>query len=167
MGRVSIDTDTCCSPGTTARLRLLSLTDPQRHRVRETLLEMASTQHEEFAAKMKSKGKHRHDAAASSGAYALQQLSTFCDWVADRNFTVIIAGPNVAYFGHPVLHYSQVARMVEYLESLGERPLVTMPYKYCQRSFYVASISQEQKLSDRDVDLITVLKAREQLYEVP
>jgi len=146
---------------------LFSLSNEQRQRVHETLLEMASSQHEEFAAKMRERGKIRQDPASSSGAYALEQLAAFAEWVSEQNFTAIIDGPNVAYCGHPVLHYSQVARMVQYLEGLGERPLVTMPYKYCQPSFYVATIGQEQTLSDRDNQVITELQERGQFYVVP
>ena len=167
MGRVTIDPSTCQCPATNVKLQLFSLTTEQRQMVKKTLLEMASSQHEEFASKMRERGKKRQDPASSSGAYALEQLATFADWVAQQNFTAIIDGPNVAYCGHPVLHYSQVARMVQYLESLGERPLVIMPYKYCQPSFFVATIAQEQTLSQRDKQVITELQEKGQLYVVP
>ena len=167
LGRVTVDHSTCICPATKAKLQLFSLTKDQRESVRDTLLEMASAQHQEFATKMKSRGKIRQDPASSSGEYALNELQKFADWVAEKNFTAIIDGPNIAYFGHAVLHYSQVARMVEYLESLGEVPLVTMPYKYCQPKFYVASINQEQVLSERDLQVIKDLKEKGQFYEVP
>ena len=167
MGRVTIDPTTCLCPATKAKLQLFSLTTDQRTMVHETLLQMASTQHLDFAAKMKQRSKRRQEPESSSGAYALEQLSTFVDWVAQRNFTAIIDGPNIAYFGHPVLHYSQVARMVDHLERLGERPLVTMPFKYCQPSFYVATIGKEQNLSERDLQVIADLKEKDQFYAVP
>ena len=44
-------------------------------------------------------------------------------------------GPNVAYFGHGMVRYSQVLKVVEELERLGERPLVIMPRKYVSTTF--------------------------------
>jgi RluA family pseudouridine synthase len=167
LGRVTIDPQTCLCPATHAKLQLFSLTLDQQKQVRQRLLEMAASQHETFASKMRTMGKSRQDTATRSGAYAMDKLNDFVEWVAERNFTAIIDGPNVAYFGHPVLHYSQIARMVEHLEKLGERPLVTMPFKYCQSSFYVTTINQEQTLSNRDLEVISDLRAKDQLFIVP
>lgn len=167
MGRVTVDPTTCLCPATKAKLQLFSLTADQRTMVQHTLLNMAAAQHEEFAAKMQQRNKKRSAPESSSGAYALKQLSKFVDWVSQHNFTAIIDGPNIAYFGHAVLYYNQLALMVEHLERLGERPLVTMPSKYCQPSFYVASIGSEQVLSERDLQVIADLKAKGQFYTVP
>lgn len=170
LGRVTIDSSTRACNVTGAKLRLFALTAEQRTRVHDTLLEMASTQHEDFAAKMQERNKKKKRPImaleASRGEYALEQLALFAKWVADQNFTAIIDGPNIAYFGHAVLRYSQVEKMVQKLESLGERPLVTMPHKYCQSTFYVASINQAQRLSEREQQVIANLKEKGQLYVV-
>jgi hypothetical protein len=62
-------------------------------------------------------------------------------------------GANVAYYGHSNVHYSSLKKVVEKLESMGERPLVVMPEKYtlnsfaCRPNFY-------QKLTQKDQDVI-------------
>lgn len=168
LGRVTVDAQSCRCPASHAKLQLFSLSEEQRQHVNKTLLEMASSEHEEFAAKMQKQGRlRRRNMDATSGAYAMEQLNGFSKWVAQQNYTAIIDGPNVAYFGHSMLHYSQVARMVEHLENLGERPLVIMPHKYCQKSFHVTTINDEQHLSDRERQLIVDLKEKDQLYIVP
>lgn len=170
LGRVTIDASTSKCPVTDTTLRLFALTSEQRTRVHQTLLDMACTQHEEFSEKMRHRNKRTRltvASEASKGEYALEQLSIFANWVARQNFTAIVDGPNIAYFGHPVLHYSQVERMVRHLESLGERPLVTMPHKYCQPYFYLASINKSQQLTERDQQVIANLQEKGQFYMVP
>jgi hypothetical protein len=150
-------------PASQAQLRLISLTPQQREQVYRTLLQMAATQNEEFA----SRQKNRKRQPKLDGMYAMDELNKFTMWLGQGNHTAIIDGPNVAYFGHPSLHYSQVALIVEHLEALGEHPVVIMPYKYSQPSFYVATIQQEQRLSERDLQVLAKLKDNDQLYVVP
>lgn len=59
-------------------------------------------------------------------------------------------GPNVAYFGHGTIHYSQVLCVVKQLELMNENPLVVMPKKYTTHKFRV-NYGSTQELSDRDV----------------
>ena len=64
-----------------------------------------------------------------------------------------IDGANVAYYGHSNVHYSSLKKVVEKLESMGERPLVVMPEKYtskswaCRPNFY-------QKRTQKDEEVI-------------
>lgn len=64
-----------------------------------------------------------------------------------------IDGPNVAYFGHGKVHYSQVKFVLEELERMGERPLVVMPQKYTAPKFNV-NYGVQQELSERDLDVL-------------
>lgn len=62
-------------------------------------------------------------------------------------------GPNVAYFGHGNVHYSQVKFVVDELERMSERPLVVMPLKYTAPRFNV-NYGSTQELSDRDLAVL-------------
>lgn len=80
-------------------------------------------------------------------------------------FTAIIDGPNVAYFGHPFVHYSTLKLVVDKLEDMGEKPLVVMPHKYVQAKFRTSG-TMEQHLSKRDFEVIEKLKAGGKIYVV-
>jgi hypothetical protein len=62
-------------------------------------------------------------------------------------------GPNVAYFGNPEIHYSQVQLVVDELKKMGEIPLVTMPAKYASKRFRLSS-GRLQELSDREIEIM-------------
>lgn len=62
-------------------------------------------------------------------------------------------GPNVAYFGHGFVHYSQVKFVVEALERMNERPLVVMPQKYTAPKFNV-NFGSTQELSEQDLAVL-------------
>jgi len=81
-------------------------------------------------------------------------------------FTAFVDGANVAYFGQGTVRYSQVVRVVEELEKMGEKPLVIMPRKYVNASFRVAN-GQTQKLGQKDLEAITELVSECKLYIVP
>lgn len=59
----------------------------------------------------------------------------------------------MAYYGHSNVHYSSLKKVVEKLESMGERPLVVMPEKYTWKKFYVRP-RYYQKLTEKDVEVI-------------
>jgi len=61
-------------------------------------------------------------------------------------------GANVGYYGHNQIHYSSIRKVVEKLESKGERPLVVMPEKYTQSSFQASKFYQ--KLTEKDLEVI-------------
>lgn len=73
--------------------------------------------------------------------------------VLNVNFPVVSDGPNVGYFGHGTLHYSQIKLVVEKLEAMNETPLVVMPGKYT-RPFFRSSRLDNQKLSERDQEVL-------------
>jgi hypothetical protein len=173
IGRVPIDEATVMCPATHAKLRLFSLTTSQREEMRETLLDMAKTRHEEYSEKLKSRTKNRdnggdknknnNDDVVEAGEYAFQQLLAFSEWLSkgrlgestddendDAPYTAIVDGPNIAYYGHGDVHYSQVQCVVEELERLGEKVLVVMPFKYVASNFYLSSLNKMQTLTERD-----------------
>jgi hypothetical protein len=158
VGRVQIDATTGKCPATGVTLRLMALTPPQRQQVHDTLLEMAGTQHEEYGAKLQARGKAMEE--KRNGQFAQEQLRQFSDWLKQREtpYTAIVDGPNVAYFGHGNVHYSQVWEVVQELQRLGERPLVVMPQKYLSRSFWLSGLGKVQELSDQDQAIIDKLK---------
>lgn len=59
----------------------------------------------------------------------------------------------MAYFGHGSLRYSQVLRVVQELEKMGERPLVIMPQKYANAHFRLAN-GQHQSLTEPELNVI-------------
>lgn len=113
------------------------------------------------------------------GRYAYEQLHIFSEWlrgqqsdIADADglciprYTVIVDGPNVAYFGHGDIHYSQIQKVVDVLEQMGESPLVIMPQKYVSDKFWLSS-GRVQELSEQDKNIRETLLAKEQMYVVP
>jgi hypothetical protein len=68
-------------------------------------------------------------------------------------FTAIVDGPNVAYFGHGDVHYSQVELVVKALEKMNENPLVIMPEKYVAPKFYLA-MGNVQELDEQSVGVM-------------
>ena len=64
-----------------------------------------------------------------------------------------IDGPNIAYHGHPTVHYSTLKLVLDELESMGEVPLVVMPLKYTTPSFRTSG-THAQRLSDRELAMI-------------
>jgi len=69
-------------------------------------------------------------------------------------FTAVVDGANVAYFGFPELHYSQVEKVVDELRRMGENPLVVLPKKYTQRKFLLSHTRRWQSLKDREHQVI-------------
>ncbi|MGK3745210.1 MAG: hypothetical protein ACI90V_012071 [Bacillariaceae sp.] len=66
--------------------------------------------------------------------------------------TILKDGANVGYYGRSQVHYSSIQRLIEKLESMGERPLVVMPEKYTQSSFQASNF--HQKLTEKDLEVI-------------
>ena len=166
-GRTKIDESDGICPYTGVKLKLFTLTLDQKKHVHDTLLDMAYSQHEEFGLKLKKNGK---DDIRRDGQYAYDKLLEFSTWLTSRDatpYTAIIDGANVAYFGHGDVHFSQVQHVVSKLEAMGETPLVVMPKKYTQKSFWLQSLSFTQKLTDRDLGVLDQLSREGKLYIVP
>jgi hypothetical protein len=81
-------------------------------------------------------------------------------------FTAIVDGPNVGYFGHGTIKYSQIKHVVDHLESMNERPLVLMPHKYVQPKFH-SSIGAIQTLDEQEQAVLNGLNESGKIYEVP
>jgi pentatricopeptide repeat protein len=171
IGRVSVHPETGECPATGVRLRLLALDQCQRRHLHDQLLSMAATQHEDYGEKLKAKADSKGQRPSSrDGQFALLELSKFSTWLQQRNeppFTAIVDGPNVAYFGHGDVHYSQVSLIVKNLEAMGENPIVLMPQKYASERFWLSSLNRSQELSDREVETMNELIAGEKMYVVP
>jgi hypothetical protein len=168
-GRVTIDDKTAVCPATGAKLRLFALTEVQRRHVHDTLLQMAASQYEEFGEKLEAKGKTQE--RSDGGDYARTQLFEFSEWLSNRPgnqpFTAIVDGPNVAYYGHGDIHFSQIMGIVKTLEALGEVPLVLMPHKYVQSKFFLGSLRRVQELTQKDEEALSTLLSQGKLYTVP
>jgi len=181
--RVEIPKGNGTCPITGVKLRLLALDEMQRQHVHDKLLEMSRTTTEEFITSIKarsqkpkknSKGKGKvrktiQDAELEIESYGYEELLKFSTWLDNREgnlYTTIVDGANVAYYGHSNVHYSSLKKIVEKLESMGERPLVVMPEKYTSKSF-ACRPNFYQKLTSRDQDVIDWLRDNEMIYEVP
>lgn len=169
VGRVRVNDTTAVCPESGAQLRLFTLTDNQRRHVHDQLLEMAGSQHEEFGETLKKRGKIR-ETDPRDGNYAINELSKFSEWLGTRDsepYTAFVDGPNVGYFGHGDVHYSQVRLVVEQLESMGEKPLVIMPQKYAAPSFWLAGLGYNQVLSPDEIGIMNNLLTTDKMYIVP
>jgi pentatricopeptide repeat protein len=166
--RVEVDNSTAICPETGIRLKLFALTDDQRVHVHETLLEMAASQYEEFGQKLKARGRLQAD---RDGDYARSKLEEFAEWLGPRQlgeqaYTAFIDGPNVAYYGHGDIHYSQVKLIFDHLVRMGEKPLVIMPQKYIAKRFSLHA-GRMQELTSKEMEIMTSLTQNEQMYAVP
>ena len=83
------------------------------------------------------------------------------------HFCVPLDGPNIGFFGFGKFHYSQVKAIVEELERMGEKPLVTMPQKYIGSSFHLRKHGQQQHLAEKDLAYIEKLQQDQKMYVVP
>jgi len=116
---------------------------------------MARSSYQEFT-------KNRQKSDEEDQDYGFRQLSRFSEWLDTREgdpFTAVVDGANVAYFGFPELHYSQVKLLVDELKGMGEKPLVILPKKYTHRTFLLSSTGKSQILKDRDYAVIDSLAA--------
>lgn len=166
-GKVTVDKATGVCPATQTKLRLFMLTHEQREQVHDTLLDMAAVQHEEYGERRRAKGQVSEE---RDGAYALEQLSRFSRWLRERQgppFTVVIDGPNVAYYGHGDVHYSQVQAVHQALVEMGEYPLVVMPLKYASPTFWLNGLQRTQDMSEEDAQVLKKLQDEDQIYLVP
>jgi pentatricopeptide repeat protein len=177
IGRVSVNDTTAVCPASGAKLRLFTLPEEQRRNVHNTLLQMAASQHEEYGEKLfaRRQGKSGNNKSNSTlqardGKYAFTELYRFSDWLRLRDgdaFTAFIDGPNIAYYGHGDVHWSQVQLVVDKLEQMGETPLVIMPQKYVASKFWLSSVGFTQELSEHELAIMNQLVDSKKMYVVP
>lgn len=162
-GRVTIEAKTALCPSTGAQLRQLTLDQQSRQHVHDSLLTMAATQQKDYGARYQNRTKYTFSQVAE------KELKRFADWLQEREggpFTAFVDGANVAYFGQGSVQYSQLLKVVEELEKMGERPLIIMPRKYVNASFKIAT-GAVQKLQPRDLEVITKLINEGKMFTVP
>lgn len=168
MGRVSVGNDTICTT-TGSKLRLLVLSRDRRLEAQRELVRMAADMRDDFTYKL----THKYNKTLTddmSGSQASRQLRHYMNWLRWRKgdaFTAFVDGPNVAYFGHGWVYWSQVQQVVEALEAMGENPLVIMPHKYMSASFRLSGSQSFQKLQEDDLAIIQSLNRTGKIYTVP
>jgi hypothetical protein len=168
LGRVRVNGTTAVCPESGARLRLFTLTNNQRRHVHDTLLDMAASQHEEYGGTLKARGK-KTEQDSRNGTFAYDELAKFSKWLGINTepYTAFVDGPNVGYFGHGDVHYSQVRLVVEQLERMGERPLVIMPQKYTAPKFWLNGLGYSQELTKAEREILLDLLTTGKMYVVP
>eukprot|EP00592_Proboscia_alata_P011396 CAMPEP_0194385956 /NCGR_PEP_ID=MMETSP0174-20130528/83507_1 /TAXON_ID=216777 /ORGANISM="Proboscia alata, Strain PI-D3" /LENGTH=986 /DNA_ID=CAMNT_0039174605 /DNA_START=542 /DNA_END=3499 /DNA_ORIENTATION=- len=104
------------------------------------------------------------------------ELSTFADWLNVRKgepFTAIVDGANVAYSGQNFeqgrFNYHQIKFLTDALISMGENPLVIVPYKYTMKTFHTNNGAQKRRqiLNDVEQDILFDFRDDGRLYRVP
>lgn len=171
VGRVSVDPLTGKCPATGSHLRLIALTTEQRQHVHDTLLDMAAAQQREYVGRLKFQGKPLEDHQSPAVLEdARESLGNFSKWLRDRPgapFSAFVDGPNVCFYGHNKIHYSQVKAVVEELEQYGETPLIIMPSKYMEKSFWLPGLGEVQVLFENELTILNQLMDSGKLYSVP
>eukprot|EP00977_Amphora_coffeiformis_P024453 scaffold15910_cov193-Amphora_coffeaeformis.AAC.7 len=165
-------TGECRRTGITLRLEHLS--DPQILELKNGVLELAADRQNQFLEKM---SKHK---STSRRGEAVDLLRSFFRWLDRRigePFTVIIDGPNVAYFMQNFetgrFSYHQIKFVIDELERVGERPLVILPRKYTFDFFTVSVGAQsevgawKQRLTSAEKRIRTELMDSGKLAIVP
>jgi hypothetical protein len=136
--RVIIDPRTGTCPRTRIKLVLKSLTTEQSHQLKESIMTLARESQQNrkpFPSHWASQNDENHaDEAAEAAVQSLQKFHHWLDTRQGEPFTVIVDGPNIGYymqnFEDGRFSYHQIQFVVDYLERLGERPLVILPRKY-------------------------------------
>lgn len=166
-GRVSISDKNALCPETGVKVRLISLNDEQRGQFHCSLLDLASSQNEDSSDETdQSHGPKRARLAQD----ARDSLEKFSNWLATRRgepYTAIVDGANVAFFRCKFFDYKQIQCIVDELESKGERPLVILPRKYTQKSFWVPTAGCFQQLKPDGIKILNRLNVTGKLYVCP
>lgn len=136
VNRVIVDRSTGHCSRTGADLRLISLRDTEREKLKETILSLAVAGQLKFQETFDIPMKDRNDPAKG--------LIEFDRWLDERKgepFTAIVDGANIGYylqnFEQGRFSFHQIQFVVDTLENLGEKVLVILPTKYTRKYFYV------------------------------
>lgn len=168
IGRVTINNDAKC-PETGSKLRLLALSESKRKEGQQELFRMAASMRDEFTQKL-SKKLNRTITDDIKGTQAAKELKRYTDWLRFRKgdaFSAFVDGANVAYFGRGSVDWTQVERVVNELERLGENALVIMPHKYVSATFRLSGSKVVQKLTKDDLAIVQELNSTGKLFTVP
>jgi len=144
--RVVVDQATGHCAVTGIDLRLISLREDEKEKLKDAVLEMARPRNVQFRETLSYKKK-----SAKKGAD--EELLGFIRWLDERSgdpFTAIVDGANVGYnlqnFEDGRFSFHQIQFIVETLEKMGENVLVVLPHKYT-RKYYYATIGSGKKLT--------------------
>eukprot|EP00586_Coscinodiscus_wailesii_P006062 CAMPEP_0172489592 /NCGR_PEP_ID=MMETSP1066-20121228/19702_1 /TAXON_ID=671091 /ORGANISM="Coscinodiscus wailesii, Strain CCMP2513" /LENGTH=932 /DNA_ID=CAMNT_0013257569 /DNA_START=581 /DNA_END=3379 /DNA_ORIENTATION=+ len=188
--RVSIDTTSGVCPRTNVTLRLILLTNDEKKTLHDGLLKVATQQYHAFTEEHLNRAINNNIVAnhSSSSPYSInnetaehaeKELLKFANWLDTRNdpndepFTAIVDGANVAYFGQNFdqgkFNYHQINFLVKTLQERNENPLVVIPHKYTQKTFFsnTGVIARKQTLSSSDQQILQEWNETGRVYNVP
>jgi hypothetical protein len=157
--RVIIGRHTGTCPRTGIKLVLKGLTTKQSQQLQESIMTLAreSQQNKPRHQPASQKENHNNNHVVDVAEAAVQNLQRFYRWLDTRRgepYTVIVDGPNVGYFMQNFengrFSYHQIQFVVDYLERLGERPLVILPRKYLLDFFNVSFFGARSTSADAD-----------------
>jgi pentatricopeptide repeat protein len=170
--RVRIDLSTGICPLSGVKLQLIQLTEDEKTKLIQGILSLAKSEYDRF--------HEKHKRWKSSGQdSADENLIKYYNWLDQREgdpFTILIDGANVGYYNQNFedgrFSYHQIKFVVDYLEQLGENPLVVLPNKYARDTFTVTqaiagSVIREQQLTVQEMAIRNDLWRREKLVRVP
>jgi hypothetical protein len=157
--RVMINENATC-PDTGAKLRLFTLSQEQRRVLHDTLLDMAA-QKVHSTSYVRSKSGNE-----LSPECRLREFSRWLKYRPGEPYTVIIDGPNIAYYGRSYIDWKYIERLVHEVERMGETPLVIMPTRYTSPTFRLSDGSI-QHLDEDGRRIILELSRTQRLYVVP
>jgi hypothetical protein len=133
--RVRINQFQGLCPRSGVKLRLIHLSDEEKDKMVDKVLVMAREEQHRYHE------KSRH----WNGKDSDDHVKKFYNWLDQREgrpFTILIDGANVGYYHQNFedgrFSYQQVLFMVDFLERLGENPLVVLPNKYSYNIFNVS-----------------------------
>ena len=168
--RVFIDPVNGICPRSGVKLRLIGLSDDDKQNMVDNLLQ-------------KAKFEQRKQSELRSGLAAKKRdnhLLNFYNWLDQREgrpFTALIDGANVAYYHqnseNGQFSYHQIKFVVDFLESLGENPLVVLPSKYAYNNFNISVHAPgyypggKQFFSQEEINIRETLSCFGKIFYVP
>jgi Zc3h12a-like Ribonuclease NYN domain len=170
--RVRIDLSTGVCPRSGVKLQLIQLAESEKAKLIQGILSLAKSEYERFHE------KHNHR-KSNDHVPADENLIAYYNWLDQREgepFTILVDGANVGYYNQNFedgrFSYHQIKFVVDYLERLGENPLVVLPNKYSKDSFtvthgIVGSLVRQQQLTVAEMAIRNDLWRREKLVRVP
>jgi hypothetical protein len=173
--RVRIDPLTGFCPRSGIKLRLIQLDVQEKEKLISGILSLAKSEQSKFQEKHKALNMRKSVMAAD------QSLLEFYRWLDRRKgppFTILVDGANVGYYHQNFedgrFSYHQIKFVVDFLESLGEFPLVVLPNKYANDWFNVSPGAagtlgggRQQNLTRAEMMIRNDLLRREKLLRVP
>jgi hypothetical protein len=165
-------TGKCSRTGVTLRLEQLS--EIQAASLKDGVMQLAKDRQNQFINEL---SKHKQVDRRGEAEYRLYSFFRWLDRREGDPFTVIIDGPNVAYYMQNFetgrFSYHQIKFVIDSLEKMGERPLVILPRKYTLDFFSVTVGSHsgtgawKQRLTSAEKRIRTELMDSNKIAVVP